>query len=77
MLLKCSVNLVRLGDLSSFCSWTHRMSSAESRCMNSCASNRVICSARSTDLKCSREGGLPIRFLLIKHLTKVCQKPSK
>lgn len=58
MLLKCSVNLVKLGDLSSFCSCTQRINSAESSRKNSWASNRVICSASSTDLKLSRLYGL-------------------
>ena len=58
MLLKCSVNFVRLGDFSSFCSCIHRITSAESNLMNSWESRRVICSAKSADLNWRTELGL-------------------
>ena len=64
-LLKCSVNLVRLGDLSSFCSWTQSINSAESSLRKSWASNKVICSAKSKDLKLNR---LKVLWLKLKNL---------
>ena len=55
MALKCLVNLAKFGDFSSFCSFTQSKSSPASIFQKCWASNNVICSARSQDLKCSKE----------------------
>merc|ERR1719461_503635 len=52
MALKCLVNLTRLGDFSSFCSFDQSSSSVGSSFQKCCASSKVICSAKSDDLKC-------------------------
>ena len=57
MALKCFVNLTRFGDFSSFCSFTQSKSSVGSSFQKCCASNKVICSAKSDDLKCRSDGG--------------------
>lgn len=54
ILLKCSVNNVKLGDFSSFCSCAHTRTSGISMRKKSSASNSVICSANSLDLKSKR-----------------------
>lgn len=60
ILLKCSVNRVRFGDLSSHCSCAQSSTSGISIFWNSCASSRVICSAISADLRSNSDGGLVI-----------------
>lgn len=60
ILLKCSVNLVRFGDLSSHCSCAQSSTSGISIFWNSCASSSVICSAISADLRSNSDGGLVI-----------------
>lgn len=60
ILLKCSVNRVRFGDLSSHCACAQSNTSGISIFWNSCASSRVICSAISADLRSNSDGGLVI-----------------
>lgn len=55
ILLKCSVNLVRFGLRSSFCSWAQISTSGISIFMNRSESSSVICSAICSLLKSSRE----------------------
>lgn len=71
-MLKCSVNRVRLGLLSSFCSWAQIKTSGISIFINNSASNKVICSAICSDLKSSNDACLKAKVYYTIGFKKIC-----